>query len=71
MTSEGGHMTEQWLTYEQAATRLGVHKSTIRKAVRLGELPVTRLGYRLVRIRCHDFDVWVQKAAEGYRVGRQ
>ncbi len=67
----GEQEQDPWLTYEQAAQRLGVHKSTIRKAVRSGALPVTRMGYRLVRIRCSDFDVWVQKAADAYRVGHQ
>jgi excisionase family DNA binding protein len=46
---------EEWLTVEQAAARLGVHVSTIRKRIREGSLPHQRVG-RSIRIKAGDLD---------------
>ncbi|WP_420844085.1 helix-turn-helix domain-containing protein [Lacipirellula parvula] len=43
------------LTVEQAAARLGVHVSTIRKRVRERSLPHQRVG-RSIRIKAADLD---------------
>ena len=36
----------QALTIGQAASRLGVHRETLRSAIRRGEIPAARLGRR-------------------------
>lgn len=38
-------MTENLLTLQQAADRLGVHYHTARKLVRTGELRASRIGF--------------------------
>jgi excisionase family DNA binding protein len=44
------------LTVEQAAERLGVHVSTIRKRIKEKALPTQRIG-RAIRIKAADLDV--------------
>ncbi|BBO32775.1 helix-turn-helix domain-containing protein [Lacipirellula parvula] len=46
---------KEMLTVEQAAARLGVHVSTIRKRIRDGSLPHQRVG-RSIRIKAADLD---------------
>lgn len=45
----------EMLTVEQAAARLGVHPSTIRKMIKAGTLPHSRLG-TAIRIKAADLD---------------
>lgn len=46
---------EEFLTVEQAAARLGVHVSTIRKRIKAGSLPHQRVN-RAIRIKAADLD---------------
>jgi excisionase family DNA binding protein len=50
---------DPWLTYAQAAEHVGANHQTIRRAVRLGQLPVSRVSKRLVRIRRSWLDAWM------------
>jgi excisionase family DNA binding protein len=55
---------DPWLTYAQAAEIVGVHKNTLRAAVRRGDLPVARASHTIVRMLRSDLDAWVR----GHRV---
>jgi excisionase family DNA binding protein len=55
---------ETWVTVAEAAALLRCHPETIRRAVRTGELPATRLGYRTLRIQRVDLESWVK--SKGY-----
>jgi excisionase family DNA binding protein len=44
------------LSVQQAADRTGVSTETIRRWIRIGELPARRVGPRLIRIRVEDLD---------------
>jgi excisionase family DNA binding protein len=46
------------LTIQEAADLLGLHRETVRRAIRTGELKATRLGYRTVRITKADLQAW-------------
>jgi excisionase family DNA binding protein len=50
---------DPWLTYQEAAAHVGVKHQTIRRAVRLGQIPVSRVSTRLVRIRRSWLDAWM------------
>lgn len=59
---------ERWLTPEQAASRVGVHRRTIYRALTAGVLPGGRVrtanGGTRWRIRVADVDAWVQAKDE-------
>jgi excisionase family DNA binding protein len=46
-------------TYRQAAERAAVSKSTIKRAISAGELPVVKVGKQHPRIRKADLDCWI------------
>lgn len=46
----------RYLSPEQAAQFLGVHKNTIWKLIREGKLPARRIGPRIVRIAPADVE---------------
>ena len=56
----GEHEPDPWLTYQQAAQRVGLHVNTIRRAVRRGELQVARRSHTIVRLRQSWVDAWLQ-----------
>lgn len=43
-----------WVTIADAATRLDVHKDTVRRMITRGELVAQRFGPRLIRISAHS-----------------
>jgi excisionase family DNA binding protein len=51
---------ESMLTCSQAAQRAVVHAETIRRAVRSGALPASKVG-RSLRIAPTDFDAWLSR----------
>jgi excisionase family DNA binding protein len=53
--SEPTAALNEMLTVEQAAARLGVHVSTIRKRIKEKALPSQRVG-RAIRIKSSDLD---------------
>ena len=46
-------------TYSQAAERAAVSKSTIKRAIAAGELPVVKVGNQHPRIKKADLDCWM------------
>jgi excisionase family DNA binding protein len=65
-----GTEVDPWLTYQQAAQIVGVHKNTLRAAVRRKELEVSRISHTIVRIRLSAVNRWVE-ASHSRSVGRQ
>ena len=48
-----------WMSLQRAAERCGVSVDTLRRRVRAGDLPASRLGRRLIRVRVDDIDrIW-------------
>lgn len=55
-------------TYNQAAERAAVSKSTIKRAISAGELPVVKVGKQHPRIKKVDLDRWIgAKRSDGSR----
>lgn len=63
----GEQEQDPWLTYEQAAQIVGVHKNTLRAAVRRGDLQVSRISHTIVRMRRSWLDAWID--TQSRRVG--
>ena len=58
--SPSSRLTDQLLTAKQAAARLSVHVNTVKRLVRLGEIPHYRLGTRGdLRFDPADIDAWL------------
>jgi excisionase family DNA binding protein len=53
------HEADPWLTYQQAAEIVGLHKNSISAAAKRGELQVSRLNQRVVRLRRSWLDAWI------------
>ena len=52
--THGGYVAPQWLSLQQAASIYGVSVDTLRRRVIAGDLPASRLGQRLIRVRMED-----------------
>lgn len=48
--------TPEWLSLQQAAHAYGVSVDTLRRRIRHGQLPASRFGQRLIRVRTQDLD---------------
>jgi len=46
----------EWLSLQQAATIYGVSVDTLRRRISHGQLPASRFGSRLIRVRTSDLD---------------
>lgn len=46
----------EWLSLQQAAAFYGVSVDTLRRKIRQGQLPASRFGQRLIRVRARDLD---------------
>ena len=46
--------SKEWMTAKEVADLLGVHPETVRRYIRLGQLPANRLPSGHVRIRRQD-----------------
>ncbi len=46
----------EWLSLQQAALTYGVSVDTLRRRIRHGQLPASRFGQRLIRVRTEDLD---------------
>lgn len=55
-TTPWGQPLPEWLSLQQAAAVYGVSVDTLRRRVAAGELPASRFGERLIRIRVDDLD---------------
>ena len=51
-----GQPTPEWLSLQQAAAIYGVSVDTLRRRIRHGQLPASRFGQRLIRVRTQDLD---------------
>ena len=51
-----GQPTPEWLSLQQAALAYGVSVDTLRRRIRHGQLPASRFGQRLIRVRAQDLD---------------
>lgn len=51
-----GQPTPEWLSLQQAAAIYGVSVDTLRRRIRHGQLPASRFGKRLIRVRTQDLD---------------
>lgn len=48
--------TPEWLSLQQASAVYGVSVDTLRRRIRHGQLPASRFGQRLIRVRTEDLD---------------
>ena len=48
--------TPEWLSLQQAAAIYGVSVDTLRRKIAHGQLPASRFGVRLIRVRAQDLD---------------
>jgi excisionase family DNA binding protein len=46
----------RWVSPQQAADYLGIHVVTMRRRIRSGDVPATRLGPRLLRVDLDELD---------------
>jgi excisionase family DNA binding protein len=51
-----GRPEPAWLSLQQAAVIYGVSVETLRRRIRYGQLPASRFGQRLIRVRTEDLD---------------
>ena len=51
---KGLHMRDEWMTPAQAAEAAGISYGTVLRLLQRGEIPSTRVGPRLIRIRSTD-----------------
>ena len=45
-----------WVTVDEVAEALGVHRRTVRRWIERGDLPAHRVGPRLLRVRVEDLE---------------
>jgi excisionase family DNA binding protein len=48
--------TAEWVSLQQAALIYAVSVDTLRRRIATGELPASRIGARLIRVRTADLD---------------
>ena len=51
-----GQPAPEWLSLQQAAVVYGVSVDTLRRRIAHGQLPASRFGGRLIRVRVEDLD---------------
>jgi|AntAceMinimDraft_6_1070360.scaffolds.fasta_scaffold340200_1 excisionase family DNA binding protein len=59
----------KWLSIQECANHLGVHKNTIRNLLLSGKLPATRYSSRVIRVALTDLEAF-GKAFEGGEQGQ-
>lgn len=52
---------DTWLSISQAAAVIGVNPRTVRRYIKAGRLPVSRVTTQVVRIRLADIERFMQK----------
>jgi excisionase family DNA binding protein len=58
------------LTIREAAKHLRVHRKTLERWIRQGELPVIRLNSRTFRLRQTELEAWIeQRVGQARAVG--
>ena len=51
-----GRPSPEWLSLQQAAAIYGVSVDTLRRRIAHGQLPASRFGSRLIRVRAEDLE---------------
>lgn len=54
--AEWSQPTPEWVSLQQAALIYGISVDTIRRRIATGELPASRIGARIIRVRIEDLD---------------
>lgn len=54
---------ERYVTVREMARRMGVSRMTVYRLIHGGVLPAARFGQRLIRVREHDFQAYLDGAA--------
>lgn len=55
-----GKVGEELYSTARAAELLGVNADTVRRWIRLGKLPATKLGYKTVRVSRADLEAFLE-----------
>lgn len=56
--AEWSQPAPEWVSLQQAALIYGISVDTLRRRIATGELPASRIGARIIRVRIEDLD-WV------------
>ena len=51
-----GRPSPEWLSLQQAAAIYGISVDTLRRRIAHGQLPASRFGSRLIRVRAEDLE---------------
>ena len=51
---------DRYMSVHEAARYLSISQQTLMRYIRAGELPVHRIGARLLRLQRSEIDAWVQ-----------
>ncbi len=51
---------DRYMSVDEAARYLSVSPQTLMRYIRAGQLPVHRIGARLLRLQRSEIDAWVQ-----------
>ena len=51
---------DRYMSIDEAARYLSVSQQTLMRYIRAGQLPVHRIGARLLRLQRSEIDAWVQ-----------
>lgn len=57
----GRNEMPEYLTVQQAAELLGLHRNTVYKLIHLGKIPAYKLGPKLIRLKVTDVQEHLQK----------
>jgi len=61
----------EWLSLQQAAHVYGISVDTLRRSITAGQLPASRLGIRLIRVRVTDLDQLFRPIPTAEPIGRR
>ena len=51
---------DRYMSVDEAARYLSVSQQTLMRYIRAGQIPVHRIGARLLRLQRSEIDAWVQ-----------
>jgi excisionase family DNA binding protein len=63
--------TAEWVSLQQAALIYGISVDTLRRRIAAGELPASRIGARIIRVRIEDLDRVCRPIAVDERAARR
>lgn len=53
---------DRYMSVDEAARYLSISQQTLMRYIRAGQIPVHRIGARLLRLQRSEIDAWVQGA---------